>query len=165
MAREPGLTDFFVKQTELRYLLQPTKTKNLFILTAGPLPPNPPAILARENVADFLDQLRGQFRWIIVDSPPLASVTDALLLARHADMTVLVIQHDKVNKKVVKRSLLALRKATDHVLGAVLNAVDVKTRGHYYYYYQHHNDGQDRPKGKGRKEPASVEAHDATLVS
>lgn len=165
VAREPGLTDFFVKQTELRYLLQPTKTKNLSILTAGPLPPNPPAILARENVADFLDQLRGQFRWVIVDSPPLASVTDALLLARHADMTVLVIQHDKVNKKVVKRSLLALRKATDSVLGAVLNAVDVKTRGHYYYYYQHNKDGQDRSKGKGRKEPASVEAHDATLVS
>ena len=163
--REPGLTDFFVKQMELKDLLQPTKIRNLFVLTAGPLPPNPPAILARESVGDFLNQLRAQFRWVIVDSPPLASVTDALLLARHADMTVLVIQHDKVNKKIVKRSLLALRKATDSVLGAVLNAVDVKTRGHYYYYYQHQKDGQDRHKGKGRKEPASTEANDATLVS
>ena len=118
------------------------------MLTAGPLPPNPPAILARDDVADFLEQLRRHFRWVIVDSPPLASVTDALLLARHADMTVLVVQHDKVDKKVVKRSLGALRKATDNVLGAVLNAVDVKTRGHYYYYYQHHKDA-DRPTGQG----------------
>ena len=165
VAREPGLTDFFVKQMDLKDLIQPTKTKNLFVLTAGPLPPNPPAILARENVSDFLDQLRGQFRWVIVDSPPLASVTDALLLARHADMTVLVVQHDKVDKKVIKRSLGALRKATDNVLGAVLNAVDVKTRGHYYYYYQHHREA-DRPKGKGgRKDPHRAEAHDATLVS
>ena len=163
--REPGLTDFFVKQMELKDLLQPTKVKNLFVLTAGPLPPNPPAILARESVADFLNQLKAQFRWVIVDSPPLASVTDALLLARHADMTVLVIQHDKVNKKVVKRSLLALHKATDSVLGAVLNAVDVKTRGHYYYYYQHQKDGQDRHKGKGRTEPASAEAQDATFLA
>ena len=104
---------------------------------------------------------------MIVDSPPLASVTDALLLARHADHTVLVIQHDKVDKKVVKRSLGALRRATDNVLGAVLNAVDVKTRGHYYYYYQHQQ--KDRPgqaKPGSRKEPAlSEEAHDATLVS
>jgi succinoglycan biosynthesis transport protein ExoP len=166
VAREPGLTDFFVKQTDLKDLIQPTKIKNLFVLTAGPLPPNPPAILARENVADFLQQLRRQFRWVIVDSPPLASVTDALLLARHADMTVLVVQHDKVDKKVIKRSLGALRKVTDNVLGAVLNAVDVKTRGHYYYYYQHHREA-DRPKGKGggRKEPRHAEAHDATFVS
>jgi Mrp family chromosome partitioning ATPase len=93
-------------------------------------------------------------------------VTDALLLARHADMTVLVVQHDKVDKKVIKRSLGALRKVTDNVLGAVLNAVDVKTRGHYYYYYQHHREA-DRPKGKGggRKEPRHAEAHDATFVS
>ena len=58
VAREPGLTDFFVKQTDLQDLIQPTKIKNLFVLTAGPLPPNPPAILAREDVADFLEQLR-----------------------------------------------------------------------------------------------------------
>jgi polysaccharide biosynthesis transport protein len=166
VAREPGLTDFFVKQSDLKDLIQPTKIKNLFVLTAGPLPPNPPAILARESVADFLEQLRRQFRWVIVDSPPLASVTDALLLARHADMTVLVVQHDKVDKKVIKRSLGALRKVTDNVLGAVLNAVDVKTRGHYYYYYQHHKEA-DRPKGQGggRKDPRHAEAHDATLVS
>ena len=71
-----------------------------------------------------------------------------------------------MNKKVVKRSLTALRKATDSVLGAVLNAVDVKTGGHYYYYeHQHQKDARDKHKGKGRKEPAPAEAHDATLVS
>jgi hypothetical protein len=52
---------------------------NLYALTAGPLPPNPPAILARRNVTDFLDHLRREFEWILVDSPPIASVTDALL--------------------------------------------------------------------------------------
>ncbi|HEY5907461.1 MAG TPA: polysaccharide biosynthesis tyrosine autokinase, partial [Vicinamibacteria bacterium] len=136
VAREPGLTDFFVKQMELHDLIQPTQVKNLFVLTAGPLPPYPPALLARDDVHAFVEQLRHHYRWVILDSPPLASVTDALLLARHADHSVLVVQHDKVDKKVVKRSLMALRRATDHVLGAVLNAVDVKTGGHYYYYHQ-----------------------------
>jgi len=72
---------------------------------------------------------------VLIDSPPLASVTDALLLARHADHTVLVIQHDKVDKKLVKRSVAALRKATPNLLGAVLNVVDVRARRYQYYYY------------------------------
>jgi capsular exopolysaccharide synthesis family protein len=133
--RDPGFTDLFTRGAELGSLLRPAKIKNVAALTAGPLPPNPPALLARADVGAILDQLRGQFRWVLIDSPPLASVTDALLLARHADMTVVVIHHDKVDKKVVKRSLAALRKVTPNVLGAVLNAVDVKGREHYYYYY------------------------------
>jgi polysaccharide biosynthesis transport protein len=73
---------------------------------------------------------------VLVDSPPLASVTDALLVARHADVVVYVVQHNKVDKKLVKRSVDALRKATDNLLGAVLNSVDVQAKGYYYYYYQ-----------------------------
>ena len=64
-----------------------------------------------------------------MDSPPLASVTDALLLARHADLAVLVVQHNKVDKKLVKRNVTALRKVTPNLLGAVLNAVDVRGEG------------------------------------
>jgi len=147
LGREPGLTDLITRGADLTSLLKPTRVKNLFALTAGPLPPNPPALLARADLGNWLDQLRRHFRWVLVDSPPLASVTDALLLARHADLTVLVVQHDKVDKKVVKRSLAALRKVTPHVLGAVLNAVDMKTRGSYYYYYH-----QDKAKpGEARR--------------
>lgn len=143
LTREPGLTNFFVKHEDLDALIRPTRVPNLYALTAGPLPPNPPAILARRNVTDFLDHLRREFEWILVDSPPIASVTDALLLARHADLVVLVVQHNKVDKKLVKRTVTALRKATPNLLGAVLNAVDVKSKGYYYYYYH-----QDEPTGQ-----------------
>jgi capsular exopolysaccharide synthesis family protein len=110
---------------------------NLFVITAGPLPPNPPALLARKSVVDLFAELRSRFEWILVDSPPLASVTDALLLARHADVAVMVVQHNKVDKKVVRRSVAALQKASPNVLGVVLNQVDVQQKGYYYYYYQH----------------------------
>ncbi|HSB60412.1 MAG TPA: polysaccharide biosynthesis tyrosine autokinase, partial [Vicinamibacteria bacterium] len=136
LQREPGLTDLFTRGADLDAVLQPTRVKNLFAVTAGPLPPNPPALLGRAEVETWLAQLRRHFRWVLIDSPPLASVTDALLLARHADLTLLVVQHDQVDKKVIKRSLHALRKATPSVLGAVLNAVDVKAPGQYYYYPQ-----------------------------
>jgi polysaccharide biosynthesis transport protein len=149
LAREPGLTDCFVKHADFDALIQPTDMPNLHALTAGPLPPSPPAILARKSVADLLEDLRGRFEWILVDSPPLASVTDALLLARHADVVVMVVQHNKVDKKVVKRSVSALRKATPNVLGAVLNQVDVQTKGYYYYYY--HHDAAGATTGAKRK--------------
>jgi capsular exopolysaccharide synthesis family protein len=168
LQREPGLTDFFVKHLELTALTQPTRTKGLFALTAGPLPPNPPAILARPDVGACLDQLRRDFRWVLIDTPPIASVTDALLLAKHADMAVLVIQHNKVDKKVVKRSLAALRKVQPNVLGAVLNAVDIKTKGYYYYYYQQHKDKKpaavDARKGRPTRPALPTVSPDASLV-
>lgn len=150
LTREPGLTSFFTKQERLEALIRPTRTANLFALTAGPLPPNPPALLARKDVADFLEHLRSQFEWILLDSPPLASVTDALLLARHADVTLFVVQHNKVDKRLIKRNVAALRKVTPNVLGAVLNGVDIKTKGYYYYYYHQEHAGQpDAPPKPG----------------
>jgi capsular exopolysaccharide synthesis family protein len=154
LTREPGVTDLFVRHESLATLLRPTGTPGLSVLTAGPLPPNPPALLARKNLQAMLDELRGQFEWILVDSPPLASVTDALLLARHADISVVVIRHDKVDRKLVKRSVTALRKVTGGLLGVVLNAVDVKAQGYYYYYYQH----GDQPKSPAGKTPAHTAA-------
>lgn len=164
LAREPGLTDLFTWGAELASLLRPTKVKNMFALTAGPLPPNPPALLARAELGTHLEQLRRQFRWVLLDSPPLASVTDALLLARHADLSVLVVQHDKVDKKVVKHSLAALRKVNPNVLGAVLNAVDMKARGYYYYYYPKKSErsaAATAPRGRPQVTP---EVGDAPLI-
>jgi len=153
LTREPGLTNFFVNHEDLDSLIRPTRVANLFALTAGPLPPNPPAILTRRNLPDFLDHLRRHFDWILMDSPPLASVTDALLLARHADLVVVVVQHDKIDKRVIKRHLAALRRVTPNLLGAVLNAVDVRAKGYYYYYYQQ-TDGQ--PAKTPRSKPKAV---------
>jgi polysaccharide biosynthesis transport protein len=136
LPREPGLTDLISRRLDVSTLLQATRTKNLFLLPAGPTPPNSPALLARSEVGVWLDQLRRHFRWVLLDSPPLASVTDGLLLARHADLALLVIQHDKVDKKLVKRSLTALRRVAPNVIGAVLNGIHVKSPNQYYYYQQ-----------------------------
>jgi Mrp family chromosome partitioning ATPase len=83
---------------------------------------------------------------VLVDSPPVAAVTDALLLAQRADSTILVVQQNKVDRAMVKRALAALRKVTPHVIGAVLNAVDVKTKG--YYGYTHYGSRRDHPRDR-----------------
>jgi succinoglycan biosynthesis transport protein ExoP len=141
LSREPGITDLFTKHDDLDTLIRPTRVPNLFALTSGPLPPNPPAILTRRNFPDFLDHLRRHFDWVLMDSPPLASVTDALLLARYADLVVAVVQFDKIDKRVIKRSINSIKRVTPNLLGVVLNAVDIKSKGYYYYYYQHQTDG------------------------
>ena len=156
LTREPGLSDFFVKHESLERVVRPTRHANLFVITAGPLPPNPPAILARKGVPALLEHLRQNYEWVLVDSPPLASVTDALLLARHADMTVAVIEHNKVDKKLIKRNVTAIRKATPNLLGAVLNAVDVKAQGYYYYYYHQDSTTAGRPRAKPGPRPVAA---------
>jgi capsular exopolysaccharide synthesis family protein len=143
--REPGFTDFFVKAMDISRLVRPTRIQNLSVVTAGPLPPNPPALLARPELGAALVELKRQYRWVLVDSPPVAAVTDALLLAQRADATLLVVQQNKVDRAMVKRALVALRKVTPSVIGAVLNAVDVKTKGYYgYAYYGSRRDPRDR---------------------
>jgi capsular exopolysaccharide synthesis family protein len=155
LSREPGLTDVFVRKEDLDVVIQSTRVPNLYALTAGPLPPNPPALLARKDFGEVLDHLRARFEWILVDSPPLASVTDALLLARHADLAVMVVQHLKVDKRLVKRSVVALRRATANLLGAVLNAVDVQARGYHYYYYSQQPDAHDKKSRERESEPVA----------
>jgi len=131
--REPGLTDLFVHGLEPAAVVRATFVPRLAVIPAGALPPNPPALLARPELGAIFAQLRPHYRWLLVDSPPIAAVTDALLLAKHSDSTLLVVQQNKVDRALVKRALAALRKATPNVIGAVLNVVDVKTKAYYGY--------------------------------
>jgi succinoglycan biosynthesis transport protein ExoP len=153
LTREPGVTNFFVNHEDLDALVRPTKVPNLYALATGPLPPNPPAILTRPTMGDFLARLRAHFSWILIDSPPLASVTDAQLLARYSDMTTFVVQYNTADKKLIRRHLTALRKVTDNVLGVVLNSVNVRAKGYYYYYYPHET---DTPSQAANKKPTEA---------
>jgi succinoglycan biosynthesis transport protein ExoP len=146
LTREPGLTNHFTEHADLASLIRPTRTPNLFALTAGKLPPNPPALLARPLVGELLGRLCQDYEWVLLDSPPLASVTDALLLARWADQVIFVIQHNKVDKRLVKRHVAGLRRVTGNLLGAVLNDVELGLQGHHYHYHYYY---ASSPRGEG----------------
>ena len=158
LSREPGFTDYFVEPRAGREAPQAHVDRR----TSSPSPrARCPRTRRRSSPAsrsaELFDELRAEFDWVLVDSPPLASVTDALLLARQADHTVLVVQHNKVDKKLIKRSVIALHKATPHLLGAVLNVVDVRARSYQYYYYPQREGekaGEDRrPARTTRRRP------------
>jgi polysaccharide biosynthesis transport protein len=148
LTREPGVTDHFVSHAPLDSIIRPTRVANLYALTAGPLPPNPPALLARKALGNLLAELRQHFEWILLDSPPLASVTDAVLLARHADATVMIVRHNKADKRLVKKTIASLRKATPGLLGVVFNAVDIRSKGYYYQYYYYGERAERRARAR-----------------
>ena len=153
LPREPGLTDFFIESLEPSAVVRATSVPGLFAIPSGRLPPHPPALLARPELGTLLRALEARYRWVLVDSPPVAAVTDALLIAPHAGSTLLVVQQNKIDRATVKRAAGSLRKVTQNLIGVVLNAVDVKTKGYYGYSdYDAKGEPGSRPARPGESE-------------
>ncbi|HZW93818.1 MAG TPA: polysaccharide biosynthesis tyrosine autokinase [Candidatus Eremiobacteraceae bacterium] len=107
---------------------------NLSVLPAGTPPPNPAELLASANMRDVLEELRGQYDHIVVDTPPALSVTDAVVLSPRADAIVLVIRSGQTTKQALRRSRDILMQVNAKVSGVLLNAVDLSSPDYYYYY-------------------------------
>jgi len=107
---------------------------NLSVLPAGTPPPNPAELLASSNMRDLLEELRGQYDHIVVDTPPTLSVTDAVVLSPRADAIVLVIRSGQTTKQALRRSRDILMQVNAKVSGVLLNAVDLSSPDYYYYY-------------------------------
>jgi succinoglycan biosynthesis transport protein ExoP len=115
---------------------------NLSIITSGPLPPNPSELLGSNRMNDLIKILNERFNVIIWDSPPIMTVTDSLILSKILDGTIIVTRAGKTTYEMVRRGLKMLkgRRADDmtsHVLGIVINALDLRKSD--YYYYKHYN--------------------------
>jgi polysaccharide biosynthesis transport protein len=132
--REPGLSDYCSREMKLDIVIQSTKDKNLSAVTSGKLPPNPPALIGSVAVKRFIEECRERFTWIILDAPPIVSVTDPLLLSKLADMVLMVVRYNQVDRKLARRSLTALRRTEARVGGVVLNGIDPKQDSYHYYY-------------------------------
>jgi capsular exopolysaccharide synthesis family protein len=118
--------------------IQPTKTENLFILPAGPNPPNPLALMNSERGRAAWKKFRESFRFVVVDSPPVLSVADSSLLASMSDGVVLVVEAAKTPSDVVQRAIRRLEQANAPILGAAVNRVNLDrpeySRYRRYYY-------------------------------
>jgi capsular exopolysaccharide synthesis family protein len=107
---------------------------NLDILPSGPVPPFPSEMLSSDAMRTLLDTLATQYSHIVIDSPPILSVTDGVILGRFVDAVVLVIRHGKSNKNIMRRARDLLARSGAPVAGLVLNAVDLNSPEYYGYY-------------------------------
>jgi len=111
-----------------------TEVPNLDILPAGPMPPFPTEMLSSEAMDQLLRQCGDLYTYVVVDTPPILSVTDGVILARHADAVVMVVRHGKSSKHVVRRARDLLLRSGAPITGIVLNAVDINSPEYYGYY-------------------------------
>jgi succinoglycan biosynthesis transport protein ExoP len=113
----------------------------LNIMTSGPVPPNPAELIGSEQMANLLKILQKHYTHVIVDSPPIASFTDGVLIASMVDGVILVVHAGKSSRQIVRRSRQLLQDIGAKVLGVVLNRVNLRSQDNYYYYqtYYHRN--------------------------
>lgn len=112
-----------------------TMIENLTLLTSGMVPPNPAELLEGGTFNKLLSMAREEFDIIYVDTPPLLSVTDPIIVSKRADGTILIVMADVTPQKIATRSYSLLKEAGVHVIGTVLNRVDTGPGGYYRYRY------------------------------
>ena len=135
MTGKVGLTTVLTGATTLDETVQVVpEIPNLDILPSGPIPPFPAEMLSSEAMGSLLMRCREIYSYIVIDSPPILSVTDGVVLARQADAVVLVVRHGKSSKHVVRRARDLLLRSGAPITGIVLNAVDLNSPEYYGYY-------------------------------
>ena len=111
----------------------------LNLLTSGPVPPNPAELIASEQMSNLLKTLQKNFTHVVVDSPPIASFTDGVLIASMVDGVILVVNSGKSSRQVVRRSRQLLIDIGAKIFGVVLNNVNLRSQDNYYYYQSYYH--------------------------
>ncbi len=131
-----GLSHLLVGQSRVRDVVQRTREPNLFVITAGPTPPNPSELLGSDRMNQLLANLAtGPFEWVVIDTPPVLAVTDAAVLAPRLGGMVFVIGSEMTRRVHAERALETLRAGRLRGIGAVLNRVDLDRNKYYYARY------------------------------
>jgi capsular exopolysaccharide synthesis family protein len=129
-----GLTSVLTRQMTLVKAVKETNEKDLFLLTSGPVPPNPAELLSSMAMERFFREAEEQFDMIVFDTPPLMAVTDAQILANKCDGTVLIVSSGKTDKDQLIKAKDLLDSVQSKLLGVILNNKKLKNTNYYYYY-------------------------------
>lgn len=138
-----GLTNYLSGQEDWEDCICETEYDNLQCVFAGPVPPNPCELLGSSIFVDKLEELKGQYDYVIIDTPPLGSVIDGAVVASVCDGAVIVVEANRMSRRQIKKTKEQLEKSGCKILGAVLNKVENHTGayGRYYNnYYGYYGD-------------------------
>ncbi|EKU49996.1 polysaccharide biosynthesis tyrosine autokinase [Staphylococcus massiliensis] len=133
---QKGLSNVLINQHEPEEVIESTMVENLFILPSGPIPPNPSELIGSVKLETLINLLNETFDMIIIDTPPVLSVTDAQLFTEVARNVLFVIDAEMNNRDHVRKAMNLVKKANGKVIGAVLNNAKVsKAQNAGYSYY------------------------------
>ena len=150
-----GLTGLLLSDTyDPSRVLVESGYENLKILPSGPIPPNPADLLMSPNMERIIQKLCAMASYVVFDTPPVLSVTDATILAGMADGTILVTVAGKTRRGLIKRALVDLQRTHANVMGLVINKARRSETGYNYDYYAP-SKASPRGEAAGRIEAAS----------
>jgi len=152
--REIGISSVLVGTSPLSHVVVHTVVENLDLIPCGPIPPNPSEIVGSRKIKQLIDELRKHYQHILIDSPPITAVTDAVLLSQVSDSVLLVIRAGDTPKPVIQNGIEQLKNVNAHIMGAILNGIKTGRDSYYYYqyyYYYYGDDGEKRKNVRGKK--------------
>ncbi|MEC0369192.1 CpsD/CapB family tyrosine-protein kinase [Paenibacillus chibensis] len=131
-----GLSNILANQCTYGEILHQTEIENLFLVTAGPVPPNPTELLSSEKLKEIIDFWKEEYDMILIDTSPVMAVADGLIVASISDGVILVVYAGKVKRDYIRKTKEKLELAKANILGVVLNNKKYsKSEAHQYYYY------------------------------
>lgn len=129
-----GLTNYLTTELMLEDVILQTPVDNLYFMPSGILPADAAGILNSRRMSELIQDVKQRFDLVLVDSPPILGVSDASVLASEVDLTMIVVQHRKLPRNMLLRVKQAVENVGGHVIGVVLNNVDVRSDSQYQYY-------------------------------
>lgn len=150
---QEGLVNFLTGHGSIDSIIKATEVPNLSMIASGPIPPNPSELLASDKMKELIATLRERFSYVIIDSPPVVAVADALVISTCADGVVLCVHGGETSRDLVKRSADRLRQSNISVLGTLLNNVDLDQHSYYHArtYYEYYAEEEEQPEsGRAR---------------
>jgi len=134
-----GLSNLLIDskwRSNLDYYIYHSDIKNLDVLTAGSVPPNPNVLLESLKIEKVMDELSKKYDIIILDAPPVGGLADSLILSRLADIVLIVCRQDKTTKELLQSTKQALETVNANIAGVILNGSTRRFDKYYSKYYQ-----------------------------
>jgi capsular exopolysaccharide synthesis family protein len=139
-----GLTNYLTSEMELKALIKATDIPKLFLINSGPVPPNPAELLGSEKMGTLIESLKQWFDFILFDSPPVLTVSDAMVLGPKIDGIILVVWGGKTAKDALKQAKEKLEMLKTKCLGVVINNLSIQEHDYYYMYHYHQYYGEEK---------------------
>ncbi|NWK57450.1 polysaccharide biosynthesis tyrosine autokinase [Verrucomicrobiaceae bacterium N1E253] len=155
-----GLTNYLTTDLLLEDVILQTPVDNLYFMPSGILPADAAGILNSRRMSELIKDVKQRFDLVLVDSPPILGVSDASVLSSEVDLTMIVVQHRKLPRNMLMRVKQAVENVGGHVIGVVLNNVDVRSDNQYQYYTSYYTyyapSGDESPTEQSQKQTAAA---------
>lgn len=158
MTNDEGLSALLssdMTQADVLSKIKKYQDTNIFLLSSGAIPPNPAELLGSSQMKQLLEIVGTNFNYVVIDSPPIASFTDGVLISALVDGVLLVVHGGKTSRQVVKRARQMLHEIGAKIIGVVLNKAEVRAGSDYYYHYGY-NGYYSRAEDRMASESTSV---------